>query len=144
MLSLVLRSWRPVSDNVSEYGSRGGWTAPCKTSWEICARFHAVSHSYVHCCEVNISVRQRNMEAFERQDCQATIGRENSMIYIYCCDPYYDKAFTIPSLPFLRLHVIYCHFCFLDKPSREELALFQTSRLLFQNWMVLNLLVLSV
>ncbi len=33
-----------------------------------------------------------NMEAFERQECQATILRENSTIYIYCCDPYYDKA----------------------------------------------------
>ena len=31
------------------------------------------------------------MEAFERQECQATILRENSTIYIYCCDPYYDK-----------------------------------------------------
>ncbi len=27
------------------------------------------------------------MEAFERQECQATILRENSAIYIYCCDP---------------------------------------------------------
>ena len=40
--------------------------------------------------------------------------------YIYCCDPYYDKAFTVPSLPFLRLHVIYCHFCFFDKPSERR------------------------
>ena len=38
--------------------------------------------------------------------------------YIYCCDPYFDEALTIASLPFLRLHVIYCHFCFLDKPSK--------------------------
>ena len=51
---------------------------------------------------------------------KATILRENSTIYIYCCDPYYDEAFTIPSLPFLRLHVIYCHFCFLDKPSERR------------------------
>ena len=41
-----------------------------------------------HLCGIN------NMEAFERQECQATILRENSTIYIYCCDPYYDKAFT--------------------------------------------------
>ena len=60
------------------------------------------------------------MEAFERQVCQATILRENSTIYIYCCDPYYDEAFTISSLPFLRLHFIYCHFCFLDKPLERR------------------------
>ena len=101
---------------MSKGKSRGGWTAPRKASWEICVLFHAVSHSCVDCCEANISVRQRNMEAFERQDCQATILRESSTIYIYRCDPYYDEAFTSPSLPFLRLHVIYCHFCFLDKP----------------------------
>ena len=82
--------------------------------------FHAVSHSCVDCCDANISVRLRNREALERQDCQATILLGNSTIYIYCCDPYYDEAFAIPSLPFLRLHVIYCHFCFLDKPSERR------------------------
>ncbi len=67
-----------------------------------------------HLCDI------RNMEAFERQECQATILRENSTICIYCFDLYYDEAFTIPSLPFLRLHVIYCHFSFLDKPSERR------------------------
>ncbi len=70
-----------------------------------------------HLCGIN------NMEAFERQECQATILRENSTIYIYCCDPYYDKAFT--------------------NRWREELALYRTPRLLFRNWTALNLLVLS-
>ena len=60
------------------------------------------------------------MEAFERQECQATILRDNSTIYIYCCDPHYDEVFTIPSLPFLRLHGIYCHFSFLDKPEERR------------------------
>ena len=63
------------------------------------------------------------MEAFERQECQATILRENSAIYIYCCDPYYDKAFT--------------------NRWREKLALYRTPGLLFRNWTALNLLVLS-
>ncbi len=70
-----------------------------------------------HLCGIN------NMEAFERQECQATILRENSTIYIYCCDPYYDKAFT--------------------NRWREELALYRTPRLLFRNLTALNLLVLS-
>ncbi len=60
------------------------------------------------------------MEAFERQECPATILQENSTIYIYCCDPYYDKAFT--------------------NRRREELALYRTPRLLFRNWTALNLL----
>ena len=38
------------------------------------------------------------MEAFERQDCQAAILGENSMLLLYCCDPHYDLCFTIPSL----------------------------------------------
>ena len=33
------------------------------------------------------------MEAFERQDCQAAILRENSMLLLYCCDPHYDLCF---------------------------------------------------
>ena len=70
------------------------------------------------------------MEAFERQECQATILRENSTIYIYCCDPYYDEAFTIPSLPLLRLHVIYCHFCFLDKPSERRTCIIPNTEVL--------------
>ena len=66
------------------------------------------SVSCVDCCDENISVQLlRNMEAFERQDCQATI-------HIYCCDPYYDEAFTIPSLSFLRLHVIHLLSFFLS------------------------------
>ena len=60
------------------------------------------------------------MDSFEGQECQATILRENSTIYLYCCDPHYDQAFTIPSLPFLRLHGIYCHFSFPDKPSERR------------------------
>ena len=64
------------------WSSHRGWTAPRKASWEICMLFHAVSHSCVDCCDANISVRQRNMEAFERQDRQATILRENSTIYL--------------------------------------------------------------
>ncbi len=56
-----------------------------------------------HLCGIN------NTEAFKRQECQATILRENSTIYLYCCDPYYDKAFT--------------------NRWREELALYRTPRL---------------
>ena len=70
------------------------------------------------------------MEDFKRQECQATILRENSTIYICCCNPYYDQAFTIPSLPFLRLHVIYCHFCFLDKPSERTCIIPNTEALI--------------
>ena len=44
------------------------------------------------------------MEAFERQDYQAAILRENSMLLLYCCDPHYDLCFTIPSLLYIKLH----------------------------------------
>ena len=76
-------------------------------------------HSCVDFSEGNISV-VKNMEAFERQDCQAAILRENSTIYLYCCDPFYDASFTIPSLPFLRLHGVFCHFSFINSPSERR------------------------
>ena len=51
----------------------------------------------------------KKLVAFEKQDC-----------YIYCCYPYFDEAFAILSLPFLRLRVIYCNFFFLDKRSERR------------------------
>jgi hypothetical protein len=57
------------------------------------------------------------MEAFQRQDCQAAILRENSMLLLYCCDPHYDLCFTIPSLPYIKLHRMCCHFSFINNPS---------------------------
>ena len=59
--------------------------------------------------------------------------RENSTIYIYRCDPYYDEAFTIPSLPFIILHAIYCHSCFLDKPSPIGMKNFFTITALYKS-----------
>ena len=57
------------------------------------------------------------MEAFERQDCQAAKLRENSMLLLYCCDPHYDLCFTIPSLPYIKLHGTCCHFSIINNPS---------------------------
>ena len=48
------------------------------------------------------------MEAFKRQDCQAAILRENSMLLLYCCDPLYDVRVTIPSLLYIKLHGTCC------------------------------------
>ena len=59
------------------------------------------------------------MEAFERQDCQAAILRENSMLLLYCCDPHYDLCFTIPSLRYIKLHGTCCHFSFINNPRRN-------------------------
>ena len=69
------------------------------------------------------------MEAFERQDCQAAKVaklRENSMLLLYCCDPHYDLCFTIPSLPYIKLHGTCCHFSIINNPSvkAKELCLY--------------------
>ena len=59
------------------------------------------------------------MEAFARQDCQAAILRENSMLLLYCCDSHYDVRVTIPSLPYIKLHGTCCHFSFINNPRRN-------------------------
>ena len=56
------------------------------------------------------------MEVFERQDCQAAKLRENSMLLLYCCDPHYDLCFTMPSLPYIKLHGTCCHFSIINNP----------------------------
>ena len=87
------------------------------------------------------------MEAFERQDCQAAKLRENSMLLLYCCDPHYDLCFTIPSLPYIKLHGTCCHFSFINNPSvkAKELCLynFPIARPFFLSWMALNICVSS-
>jgi hypothetical protein len=60
------------------------------------------------------------MEAFERQECQAAILCENSMLLLYCCDHHYDWCFTTSSLPFFKLHGTCCHFSFINNPSEKS------------------------
>ncbi|XP_028395887.1 uncharacterized protein LOC114519909 [Dendronephthya gigantea] len=62
------------------------------------------------------------MDAFERQDFQAAIV-QNTMMYMYCCDPHYDLSFTVPSLPFFKLHGLCCHFAFHNTPSERRLCI---------------------
>ena len=68
------------------------------------------------------------MIAFERQDCQAAKLRENSMLLLYCCDPHYDLCFTIPSLPYIKLHGTCYFFWFINNPSvkAKELCLYSS------------------
>ena len=70
------------------------------------------------------------MEAFERQECQAAILCENSMLLLYCCDPHYDLCFTIPSLPFLKLNGTCCHFSFINNPSERRSCVIPSSEAL--------------
>ena len=46
---------------------------------------------------------------------------ENSMLLLYCCDPHYDLCFTIPSLPYSKLHGTCCYFSFINNPSVIEI-----------------------
>jgi hypothetical protein len=70
------------------------------------------------------------MEAFEQQECQAAILRENSMLMLHCCDPHYDLCFTVPSLPFLKLHGTCCHFSFMNNPSERRSCVIPNSEAL--------------
>jgi hypothetical protein len=85
----------------------------------------------VDCQGVNISLYTKtNMEAFEQQDCQAAIVEENSMLLLHCCDPHYDLCFTVPSLPFLKLHGTCCHFSFMNNPSERRSCVIPNSEAL--------------
>ena len=84
------------------------------------------------------------MEAFERQECQAAILRENNMLLLYCCDPHYDLCFTIPSLPFFKLHGKCCHFSLINNPSERRSCVIPNSETLLSKLDgVIDLLVLS-
>ena len=67
------------------------------------------------------------MDAFDIQGCQAGVLNEESLIYLHCCDCFYDLSFTIPSLPFLRLNGLFCHFSFLNSPSEKRMCVIPNS-----------------
>ena len=57
------------------------------------------------------------MDAFDIQGCQGL--NEESVMYLDC---FCDLSFTIPSLPFLRLNGVLCHFSFLDSPLEKRMC----------------------
>ena len=70
---------------------------------------------------VNISLTIKPiLKAFQRQERQAAILCENSMLLLYCCDPRYDLCFAMPSLLFFKLHGTCCHFSFINNPSERR------------------------
>ena len=85
-------------------------------------------HSCIDFSEINIFV-VKNMEAFERQDCQAVILLENSIIYLYCCNPFYDAFFTIPSFRFCGCMGFFVILVLLILHWKGEIVLSQTAKL---------------
>ena len=70
------------------------------------------------------------MEAFKREERQAAILCENSMLLLYCCNPHYDLCFAIPSLPFFKLHGTCCHFSFINNLSGRRSCVIPSSEAL--------------
>ena len=52
----------------------------------------------------------------------------NSMLCIYCCGSHYDLCSSIPSLPFLKLHGVCCHFSFVNiRPKQGFVFIYPTA-----------------
>jgi hypothetical protein len=69
----------------------------------------------VDCRGVNISLTKPIWKLSNDKsvkECQ--IPCENSIL-LYCCDTHYDLCFTIPNLPFFKLHGTCCHFSLVYK-----------------------------
>ena len=80
-------------------------------------RFRFAPHLYLNYFEGNISALK--MDAFDIQGCQGLNEDTQSVMYFDC---FYDLSFTVPSLPFLRLNGVLCHFSFLDSPLEKRMC----------------------
>ena len=69
------------------------------------------------------------MEAFERQDCQASILLENSTIYLYCCDPFYDALLLFRVCRFCGCMGFFVILVLLILHRKGEIVLCQTAKL---------------
>lgn len=63
------------------------------------------------------------MNAIKEQASQADIFVENQLILVHCVDRTYTFDLTVPSLPFLSISVIYCHFSFENLPSERRMMI---------------------
>ena len=78
------------------------------------------------------------MNTLKEQDFQDDIFKNNDRIMIHCLDPSYSFELTVPSLPFLSLSVIYCHFNFLNSPSERRLLVVPSSDCLVKKFTNIN------
>ena len=74
------------------------------------------------------SSRILNMDALSEQVCQAGIFTDTDLIYLHCCDLSVQFDFTVPSLPFLRLNVVYGHFSFVNSLVERRLCMFPLNK----------------
>ena len=64
------------------------------------------------------------MDAMEEQAWQALMFLKTSLLYLYCVDTEYVSELTIPSLPFLKLKVLFGHVSFPRSLSERRMAVF--------------------
>lgn len=52
------------------------------------------------------------MDAVEEQGHQASVFQKSSLLYLFCIDTDYVLDLTVPSLPFVKLKVLFGHMSF--------------------------------
>lgn len=67
------------------------------------------------------------MDALEEQRFNAELFERNSLIYLHCCALFFQFDVTVPSLPFLRLKGLYCHFSFVDALTERRVCMIPNS-----------------
>ena len=60
----------------------------------------------------------------EEQAWQAPMFLKSSLLYLYCVNTEYVSELTIPSLPFLKLKVLFGHVTFPQSLSERQMAVF--------------------
>ena len=61
-----------------------------------------------------------NMDALVCQQAQAELFANSPILQVYCCDLRVQFGFSIPSLPFIRMKGLFCHFSFMDTLSERR------------------------
>ena len=68
-----------------------------------------------------------NMDAVEEQPWQAEVFCKCNLLYLYCVDLSYNFAFTIPSLPFLKLNGVFGHGSFPGSQAERQMVVLPRS-----------------
>ena len=63
-----------------------------------------------------------DMDALREQPFQSALLADHAVIIVHCVDTDSPFQFSIPSMPFLALEGIFCHFSFPDRPTERRMC----------------------
>lgn len=84
------------------------------------------------------------MEALEELSVNAEIFSQNTIIYLHCCTLAHSFEVTVPSLPFLTLRAVYCHFSFINSLAQRRICVIPYSEKLLNKLRIKSPCVIEV